>query len=161
MLNSRVIKSIAVLIVCMVFLPSIGFAYDEDDYISDHITVQFLQDGVWIDALQGTLFIHKHGMIADGDPFRYCLTENSPPEIVAGNEPFFRVIFDQYVESIDYRVTCYEYKYSDDDLTLTLKELKTEDRNPIPFSQLEAGDYLVSISASGRPILNVNITGLG
>ena len=148
MLSFKMIRTMAALMACVMLLPSVGLAYDEEyDWISDHITVQFLQNGVWIDASKGLLYSHEHGWMADGAlmfmPLVHYLAENPAPEIVARNEPFFRVIFDNYVASIDYYVTCYQY--SDGDVTA----LTTADGDPISFLQLEEGTYLVAVDIIG------------
>ena len=118
----------------------------ERDHIKNHIAVQILQDSDWKYAEQSLLYSYENGMMADGIlmfcPVTDYLEAHPAPQITAGSEPFFRMIFDSYVEIFSSRVTYFD----DSNGGLTLME---DDRNePMQFSQLPEGRYLMMIQVN-------------
>ena len=115
---------------------------DETDYISDHITVQIFQDSEWKTAEQSLLYSRRDGIFADGMPLS---GQSPPPQIIAGSDPFFRIIHDSYVEDFSSLVTYYDYSYAD----YTLTSIEDEEHQPVQFSQLPEGTYLAMIRVNG------------
>ena len=135
-------------VICGQNVPDEPFADGtERDHIQNHITVQILQDSDWKDAEQNLLYSQENGMMADGIlmfcPVADYLEAHPAPQITAGSEPFFRIIFDSYVEIFGSRVTYFD----DSDGGLTL--MKDDRDEPMQFSQLPQGRYLVMIQLNG------------